>query len=118
MIDQKTHTAMRPIYFQRRLNKAAPNVDAVIRDPVGTLSSGPLVIGDQPLALVVVLVAISALLLIIPHQAAELTVMAYVLMGLAPLILIAALFFKRRVVMDSQGLEYFYGRRSVYISWS
>jgi len=110
---------MGPIYYVRRpLHKISPQVSEVLHDPAAVLSRQQLVIRDRLLGAVVCLFGGLALTYVFPNPGAQVLFARYLLVGLLLLLPLILTVWRRQVVIDAEGFEYAYGRKSVFIPWS
>jgi hypothetical protein len=109
---------MQPTIFHRPLRKIDPALEHVLRDPAKALSTEPLVISDRLLGWLLLLMVAAVMISLIPDPNIELIILRIAYVVLALTLPFVATFRKRQVVFDAHGVEYAYGRRSVFLPWS
>ena len=107
--------------FSRPLSKSFPQVADLMRDPIDTLSGGPVAIVDRWIPTFIGLSLACGwlyLLSLFQFNSVKLNCLRYMLMVVILFFPFYVIFWRRRIILDAQGLEYAYGRRSVFIPWS
>jgi hypothetical protein len=104
--------------LHRPISKAFPEVADVLRDPARTLSRGPVVIVDRPMPVVIGFVVAAGIMYLLPDHLAKVIVFRYLFVGLILLAPFYVILWPRRITLGIQGLEYAFGRRSVFIPWN
>src|SRR5438093_12186743 len=104
--------------IRRPLHKIAPDITEALRDPVGSLTRRPVVIGDRLLMPVIGLGLALGFTYVISDPNAKALFVRYLLIGVLLWLPIASIYWKRKVILSHDGFEYVYGRKSVFVPWS
>jgi hypothetical protein len=104
--------------FNRSIHDTNRQVAAMIDDPTGTLAAGPVEIVDRPVGLIIAMAICIAATWFAPEQWIKLVVLRYLLTAVMLLIPFAVILWKRRLKFEKDGLEFAFGRRSVFIPWA
>jgi hypothetical protein len=108
---------MRPTTFHQP-PRETDSIEGVLRDPADAPGTEPLVIRDRPLKMLLLLCVGAGIVWWYPAAGPKIILGRVLYAVLAAVIPFNVIFRRRKVILDDQGVEYVYGRRSVFIPWS
>jgi hypothetical protein len=109
---------MRPSDLRRLIFRPNPRIANVLQDPAGTLGCEPLEIVDRPIPVLIGLAIGAGITYLIPGHFIKVLVLRYLLIGMIVIAPFVAILWRRRITLDTQGFEFAYGRRAVFIPWT